>query len=129
MGDDKCGNMDRSRLQKELEVNTVSSSHSGSANAIYLHSYSSIQAAFCPPLDTTVVAALTTDYLEDDGTIKTERLQILRDQLSDLAASAAADQLDELAGLRIDGKDTSASINDSPDSDSLLESSGDAGSV
>ncbi|KAI5124265.1 hypothetical protein M0805_005114 [Coniferiporia weirii] len=89
-----------------------------------------LEAEFCPPLETTLVAAFLADFFADSsGVPADEALQTLRDLLGLLAASAAADQ-DDLASDLVDLQlfAHSTATDDSRDSDSVFDNFGEASS-
>ncbi|THH09910.1 hypothetical protein EW145_g1699 [Phellinidium pouzarii] len=88
-----------------------------------------LEAEFCPPLDTTLVAAFLADHLTDSGELTGDALQTLRDHLSLLAASAAADQ-DDLASDLADHQQIaqSTTTDDSRDADSTFDNYGESSS-
>ncbi|KAI0820302.1 Smr-domain-containing protein [Trametes gibbosa] len=60
-----------------------------------------LQAEFSPPLDTSLIAAIVADYVSGDESNRENELRQLREVLSDLAASAEKELVDEdsLSGL------------------------------
>ncbi|KAL5492435.1 hypothetical protein ACEPAI_3882 [Sanghuangporus weigelae] len=81
-----------------------------------------LEAGFCPPLDTTIVALLVADHLSGKKPDE-EILRTLRDQLTVLASSAAADQ-DDLAkdfrDLQLSGASVTTEDSVSRDADSVF---------
>ncbi|OCB86394.1 hypothetical protein A7U60_g6512 [Sanghuangporus baumii] len=81
-----------------------------------------LEAEFCPPLDSTIVALLVADHLSGKKPDE-EILKTLRDQLAVLASSAAADQ-DDLAkdfhDLQLSGTSVTTEDSATRDADSVF---------
>ncbi|KAL5513213.1 hypothetical protein ACEPAH_3611 [Sanghuangporus vaninii] len=82
-----------------------------------------LEAEFCPPLDSTIVALLVVDHLSGKKPDE-EILKTLRDQLAVLASSAAADQDDQLAkdfhDLQLSGTSVTTEDSATRDADSVF---------
>lgn len=85
------------------------------------HALSSTKSEFSPPLDTSLIAAIVADYVNDSsGDPSPDQLQSLRRILAELAAQAEQDEdplVDDFAQLQLSGSDDTTSTTDlfSPD--------------